>query len=389
MANAEPRQPRSRAGLLLLAGATVLAASVFAAILERRIQVDIPLHAREALRLGRGQALQPHFLYHVALLCVSGFQLRLKVLFGASVVVLALAVLGKMLLSIRIARRQLGHLLPRSPRSELLLAAGAVSLAFVHNLPVSTSREVQLAIGEIPPNVWHNPTTIFLMPFALALFHCGLRLLERPDAPLLKRLAWLSALNVLAKPSYFFAFAPSFGILALLRFGVTPRLFRAAAALAAGGVLVAAQAALLARGSGEPGPGVAVSFLFLWHQYSANLPASFLASMAFPLAFVACDPRAVVRSRIARFAWVGWAVGMVPFLFLVETGERMQHWNFRWQATVCTYLLFLVTLLELARGVASRGALRGRDRALLALYSAHVASGVWYLQRLVFHGLWR
>ncbi len=71
------------------------------------------------------------------------------------------------------------------------------------------------------PNVWHNPTFIFVRPFGLVAFYLFLRAFEaiKTEKNYLKKLCVFSfslALSCVAKPNYAFVLMPAMGILTLI-----------------------------------------------------------------------------------------------------------------------------------------------------------------------------
>ena len=75
-----------------------------------------------------------------------------------------------------------------------------------------------LMVAQPSANIWHNPTAPFAMPFCLALFLGGMRLLAQLDYRTAALTGVLMVLSLLAKPNYVLAFAPVFGptLLAML-----------------------------------------------------------------------------------------------------------------------------------------------------------------------------
>lgn len=100
---------------------------------------------------------------------------------------------------------------------------------------------VNTYLGQIPPHVWHNSTTMLLMPFAVALFWTSLSFLRSGESPYLWWSLPLIALNIAAKPSFVLCLFPVLPLAALVRFGWSAPTRRAIALVAAGGAMLAAQ----------------------------------------------------------------------------------------------------------------------------------------------------
>lgn len=363
---------------LLVAATTALAAAIFYAQLHHRLQSDLPAHVLIAQSSSRTGSFPGDGLYFLLLALVTGFTGSLAALKTAAVIVLALAVGAKVLLSIAFARSELA---PRAAAGALA-AVGFLSLAF--SLPTQTEY-----VGQLPPNVWHNSTSIFLMPFALALFWCSLRFLRTGDVRWLGWSAAALAANVVTKPSLVLAFLLAFPLLAARRFSWRSRAGRGAVGLLALAVaLLAAQYAyvyFIAPDAGHvAGVETATSSVTIapgrvWRGLSASVPLSFLASFAFPLAALAAYRRRLLESDAVRYALVLAAGALIIFGLLAETGPRALHGNFGWGVIVANYILFLAVLVQVARLWSPRARPAFADVAVALVFAAHIGAGVWFL----------
>jgi len=79
----------------------------------------------------------------------------------------------------------------------------------VFNLPLIPSK-----ILLITSNIWHNPTTIFLMPFAVFLFLDSLFFIKKPNIKRLYKVVFpVLIVSIFIKPSFFFCFGVVFPVL--------------------------------------------------------------------------------------------------------------------------------------------------------------------------------
>jgi hypothetical protein len=244
--------------------------------------------------------------------------------------------------------------------------------------------------GQLSPNIWHNPTGIFAMPFCLLVFLAGLAALERPSLTTMALAGAAMVLSLLAKPNYVLAFGPCFAIAA---FAVWNRAIDAGR-LSFGAVL---GQALLALGPatlvlvrqfqstfGEhPGEiaGVRIAALAGWSvlmkpQY---IPYAILLSIAFPLTVAILYWRDVFRDRTTALAWAVFAVSVVQFLLLAETGKRAEHGNFGWGAVLANQVLFVACCDFLLRQPPSNS----RNVAFI-VFGFHLLSGCICLARCLF-----
>ncbi|MEA2396753.1 MAG: hypothetical protein QOK25_309 [Thermoleophilaceae bacterium] len=375
----------------LVAVATGLAAAIFAEQFRLHLVSDLPAHVRIGSISIRTGEFPGDALYYLVLAAVTGLSTSVETLEAAAVALLALAVGAKLAISIRIAFIELAPDLGAAPAARRHVLAGGIPVAlfllvFAFSLPTDTPY-----LGQLPPNIWHNSTTIFLMPFALALFWCSLQFLRTAET----RWLWWSAaavgLNVLAKPSLVLAFLLAFPVAAVRRFGWRQPALRGAA------LLVAASAALLAAqyvyvyaadpavahlfGADARPSHVGVAPFRVWGRLSDDVPLSLLASLAFPLVAGVVYRRRLLDSDMVRYAVALASAGIVLFALLEETGPRLLHGNFAWQATVADYLLFLAVTIQVARLWSRRQRLGGGDLAVAVAFLAHVAAGIWFLYR--------
>lgn len=370
----------SRAALGATAVVLVAAAALFHAIVFGGIRTDIPHHAVWARGIFRGDLEPPaNFLYYLAIHLASGLQAEFVPLLWASVAVLALAVAAKFAVGVAILSQAGAR-----PGVALGLAA-LLLLAF--SLPTQDLAAGRWLLGQTPPNVWHNSTTIALMPFAMALFWVSQRALREPTPQRDLAIAALSLANVLVKPSFFFAFAIVYPCLVLRHTGASRLLWRRLWPVAFGAAWVGIQyLALFGLGIASQAPeqtSVRIEPFAIWSAYSSNIPVSVLASVLFPAAHLLLRSRDLRDSLLLRYALLLYLASIALMALLAETGPRRWHGNFFWQSFVACQLLF-VSAASLLGPRLSAAPVAWRDRVLLAVLLLHGAAGVAYLARLLF-----
>ena len=369
----------SRAALGATAGVLLAALALFQAIAFSGIRTDIQAHAAWASRIFQGEVDPPaNFLYYLVIHLAAGLQADIFPLLWASVVVLALAVAAKFALGFAILSQTGAR-----PGVALGLAA-ALLLAF--SLPTWDLSRGFWLLGETPPNVWHNSTTIALMPFAMALFWVSHRALREPTPQRDLAIAALSLLNVLVKPSFFFAFAIVYPCLVLRETGVSRLLLQRLWPVAFGAAWVGVQyLVLFGLGIASTAPehaGVRIEPFAIWSAYSSNIPVSVLASTLFPAAHLLLRGRDLRDSLLLRYALLLYLASISLMALLAETGPRRWHGNFFWQSFVACQLLFLSAASLLGPRLSARK-VAWRDRVLLAVLLLHGLAGVAYLARLL------
>ncbi len=364
----------------------VAGAAIFFALLWLGVPTDIQLHLAMIDDFVDGtRPIPPNLLFYATVYALTFFSQSETWLFLATAMVLGTAILAKF----RISRSYLDTQLAPPAATEVSrgwIFAMSVSMLVVLSLPTTTAY-----IGQITPNVWHNSTVIFVFPFALALFLLSARYLEDPSVRgLLLKLALLSGINILAKPSFFFVFAVAFPLMALVRFRLTAPFWKSLVPVTVGGVGVLVSYLVLyeSEAATEAGASVVLRPFTVWSIFSDSIPLSLLASTLFPLVATIVLRRILFRNLHYQYAVVCYGIGATMMAVLSETGERQFHGNFFWQAYIAAYILFLVCLAATAKQAVLR---RFKDHwvnAALIVFALHTVYGAAYLARLLIVGKW-
>lgn len=363
---------------------------------------DIALHCQITQRsLTTGNWL-PNFLYYWSIAAVALLSRDLWALKVSAAVVLSAAVVAKMHLSYRLGRAWLSQDVADS-ESGLAVLCGLVGVSF--SLPLGTS----WYLGQVPPNVWHNSTTIAVAPLALALFWSTYCYLVRPGWRLLAWATCLVAVNGLVKPSFLFCLILALPVMLVVRFGTRKETWLGMVPVVAALALIALQYWMLFEGprdGGElypTGGGVIAAPLRQWRRFSENIPASLLLSLAFPASVAACRWPDVRRSILFGYAACCLLAGLAIFSVFFEVGPREGHGNFFWQAVLANYVLFFAAGLVCLRGdLVPPEARRYRPQRLPHLLGklvlsgtpwvvlvAHASFGLLYVIRLANLGVFR
>lgn len=290
-------------------------------------------------------------------------------------------------------------------------------------------------------NVWHNPTTVAVAPFALALFYFGYRALEKGTPANYAALAAALLLNLFIKPAFPLCFLPAFllflvctgtdseGSLSLRRPSFRPFPWKAVLAVAALCVLGAAALWFLTAHTKALSGSTKLSFPYALQSHLKHIdfdralslsqerllgengdaptglvqsvwyvllykPFTLLMGLAFPLAAFLTASKRSRRSSLSAFAWGCFATALAIAFLVSQTNEMRTHLNFTWQIPLAASALFFAALLTLAREQAETAAAGGafppfRLALLASLFVLHLHSGLLYLERLIFNWSWR
>jgi hypothetical protein len=299
---------------------------------------DFAKHAWNAHMMIKSADYQAHPLYHLCLIALSGGQPLGANVQAAILLAIATGVAAGLSAAYLASRTQLSA-------SQLILLC--IALAVAMPLP-NWWKFPAIYLGQTSPNVWHNPTTIFSLPFALAAFLAGLRALDRFSVRIAAGLGALLALSLLAKPNYVLAFAPCLAVALNVasekqapeaRIGFAGQFVRFGLAFGPPGVVLALQAMKLdvSRGS------VTIQPFSEWSEMSPNIPASILVGIVFPLCVVVGYWRQLASERGLLLAWATLGVAILEFAVIKERITLPSSGNFGWGMITANHILFVAS----------------------------------------------
>lgn len=276
------------------------------------------------------------------------------------------------------------------------LRVGVLSLTLLLTAPIFYDfSNGMFYAGRVATNVWHNSTTIFVMPFVLLLFMESITFLKA-DKISSRNVFWILVFGLgclLIKPSFLFTFIPSFYLIAVFRFGASSK-----RSLFALGLSTAFLTCILLEAyiiyyldlyniwyEGDKGSVVIAPFRFL-NRPESNIFINMLVSFAFPLVYVALKPRDVKENVAIQFSFLIMFCALVIGVLFEESGARANHGNLFWQAIMANYVLFCVVsarvfLDESVKDLGSR-----KKNILQFVYALHVLSGIGYVINLLVIG---
>jgi hypothetical protein len=341
-------------------------AAVFGSVLAFDVETDVQLHMRFLHEIINGErAMAPNFMYYSLVYVLSLFQDNLLAFYCASTVVLAVATAAKF----AITRHHIEKIAGKDERLSVILA---VCLLFAFSLPWPGFNRY---VGQIPSNVWHNPTTTLLMPFALLLFFASYNQIVNAEASRIKIILALVILNVVAKPSFFFVFSVAYPFFLLLKFRLTKTFWVNLLPIVAG--FIALYLSYYFIYETQEQIKVVVDILKVWRIYSPNIPASLALSAAFPAAYIVLYWRDSIKDVQIQYAALLYAGSLMVFSLFAEKG-REGHGNFMWQCIVTSYIIFAVLAANFGRKLAE-GKRSYKEWIAGTLFALHVVSGVLYL----------
>lgn len=212
-------------------------------------------------------------------------------------------------------------------------------------------RLARIYLLQITPNCWHNPTTIFCMPFVLALYWLFIRELEQLTRTSTIWIGVMIAVTSFAKPNFILAFAPVYALhlawYALRSPGSWQRRLATFFVLEikAFWLLLPAlwlQFELLRTFSPEQQDTILIQPLAVWQEYVPfkNIPFALLVGIFFPGMVFCCYPRQVLQYLPLQRAWLVFDVALLQFVLLMQKNNAL-HANFFWGTIFADRILFI------------------------------------------------
>ena len=277
-------------------------------------------------------------------------------------------------------------------------------------------------------NVWHNPTTVAVMPFGILLFYFGFLTLRERTFKNFAILAVLIVLNFFSKPSYILAWAPaiffSFTFIKVDGEGNFSFVFSFKRLLVACAVVIPVLIGifLMKHATKSMREGVVISVLYaiqshmLHIDFDRNLnliaerllgasvgaakgcwqtfwylvfykPLTLVCGLAFPAAAFFVSKRK--KDGLMVFAWLTLFVSFAIAYTLSQSTVHRTHLNFTWQIPVAVATLFFASLLNFFSEEDNFPKMSWPAALTVGLFLLHAYSGLLYLQRLIFIWSWR
>jgi hypothetical protein len=269
-----------------------------------------------------------------------------------------------------------------------LLLAG-LTLLLVGPITLFTLVNNNLYTGYFPPaNVYHNPTTLALKPFALATVAAVAVFLGPPASSNIRLGRWslllaaLVILMTLAKPSYTICLVPALLLLVALDAGLrrSGRAWLAVAVIGVAGILVLAWQYWLVYG--QPGSNLIFYPFLMVRDPEAIAWLKFSMSIAFPAGVAVFYFRRVRENIAFRLGWLCFAISCL-YYFLLAEGARTDHNNFGWGCQVALFVLFVLSFGVLLEDGAAQQAGTSPPTPLAyatcwSLFGMHLTSGLLF-----------
>lgn len=363
-----------------------------------KVKTDITVHIDACVLVNTTSAeYSPNFLFYYLVNLLSGFSNHVMIMYAVGLVLLSTATVVKYVISKKIIK----SVVVKKSEENLMLKLYPIALGlffcFAILDPFFYFSLGKAYSGKIAPIAWHNSTTIMLFPFAILLFWKQLSFFERAHKTTTKDILIINGLvilNVFIKPSFLFVYIPITFLFLLprIKFDTFKMYFLKQTPLIMGGLIILIQRYLIYEtqmGSIHSGvSGIAISSPFEVMLQSIPvefIPISFLTSFAFPI-FTMLFYKEIIRYKPFFYSLALMILGILISTFIMETGPRKFHGNFSWQNVICSYLLFLSTVLFLTPKFLDKNLRTKKILFLKVLFIIHALSGIGYLIKIVATG---
>ena len=353
---------------------------------------DTQIHSLWLLKINYGlESYPPNFMYHIIVNTLSFYSKDLFIIYLSSTFALALSVVAKFEITKEILRETTGDLY----KNRILIIA--VAFGLIVFFPIQDYFGLtffnRYYIGKVTPNVWHNSTTIFLIPFALMLFWLQYKELvsKTPvSKSTLVKITILIIFNILIKPSFFFVYAPVSALLLWKKYGLGKQYIKNIIPILIGlpvlyfmhRILFILQAGGYANNEG----GLILSKPFeAWLHFAPvwYLPITFIHSFALPISYAILYRKDFIKNKMIIYASLLTVFGLLISILFIEDGPRKYHGNLMWQNVICSYLLMLSVSACIMKKYLLEGMKSLKMKILGVVFFLHTATGVIYIIRLL------
>lgn len=349
------------------------------------IPSDIPLHAEFIVFAATQHQVIPNFLYYLTVYVTAGCSYLMPSLLKASVMVLTLSLVLKYLVAWLVFAPGTGDGVNGNVAWYHKWGPVIVlSLLFTHSLPVWPA--LRLYLGQFPPNIWHNSTTIFLMPFALLLYYRTIKAFQAFTVRDMLMATGLVIVNILIKPSFLFPLFCTFPVFMCWRYGLKKEFLRVLVVLLCGGIFIFIEYLLIYKCANvyDDSSGIALQFFKfeVWRNFSQFPLLSLFASLFFPAMYVWRYFSKAKKDPVYIYTWSLFVASVLIYGVIIETGPRAYHGNFSFQVIICMFMLFLMTLKKYTEEIAGLAGVNRNAVLVGGAFLCHVGAELLYFIKM-------
>lgn len=288
----------------------------------------------------------------------------------------------------------LKYLIKDVKQSHLMMLAIMVNLV-APILPHGSTLGPASTVGFQNPFVLHNSTYLLMKLVGIVIILLFFKMRENYLEEI-KRGQWLllatglTLINAI-KPNFIVIFAPAVFIVFIVDF-VKSRgkkwrniLLLGMAFLPSFLVLVF-QYFVLFNEAAAGGNQIGFSFGYFISLYLRYPVVNTLQTLAFPVLILIFNFKELLKNKVFSFSWLMWVIAFIQFIFIIETGNRMNDGNWTWGAPFAVFILFISSIYMLSLNLKDKQFLSEKHKTkkiyfitAFILLLAHIVSGLVYL----------
>lgn len=356
-----------------------------------KIDTDIPHHALFIKEYADGKReFSVNFLYYLLVYFFSFFSSNIIVLFSVSVIVLSIATFLKYFIVKKIL---ISELSTWYKNINMISTITSFVLIISFSLPSIMIILRKLYSMSLPPNVWHNSTTIAVMPSVILLFWFSVKQLDTFNKKRLIYIGLLIIVCALIKPSFLFVYLIAYPIF-LFKNYLFSRLFwinLTPISIVVLLIFVEYYLIYLTNTIGNDDKGsITMDLFYLVNLKFANgnvfkiiilLLSTIFSSLLFPIVLLVRN-KTLFKIQSIQFAVFCSILAFIIGNLLVETGERAFHGNLFWQNIMCSFLLFFICTLNMLKLVALDEYKWKKYSMEITALALHFIFGILYLTKI-------
>jgi hypothetical protein len=320
---------------------------------------DIPAHAQFIKDYTYGLKSFPvNFLYYLVVYILSFFSNKTSALLLVSIYVLSIISFFKYNLVKQIFIKECEK---NNKKGQIISSIFAMLLIFSFSLPSILVLKGYYYLLSFPSNVWHNSTTIFVMPFAFLLFWVSNKQLNEYKKSRIYLIVLLIIVNVFIKPSFLFTYLLVYPIFLLYKYKFSKLFWINLIPLFISALLILVEFYFIFINSdpnAEKSSVVIDFFYFLkvwakpeqWYDIIIIILSTLFSSFLFPIVFLLKNKQ-IIKKTMIQFALGCLIVGLIISNVFTETGPRESDGNFLWQNYICAFILFFSCIYYLLKSI--------------------------------------
>ncbi|TAE74855.1 MAG: hypothetical protein EAZ85_03750 [Bacteroidetes bacterium] len=363
-------------------------------LIVRNVRTDIQGHNLILLKQLDNNSFPIPPLYYFCIYILSGLSTNIVVLNYTSVVFLGFLVAWKYNVTTSYIKKKL--LDNQYHQSKLLPFLVALVLIFIVPIFINYPND-RMYLGKLGINIWHNSTTICVMPFVILLYRQSIYFLENKEINTTNifLIFIFISLNVLIKPSFLFCFLPAFILMNLIQEKkiFTKKYIYVVCIVLFSFLLIFIQYYLIYLSSHyevlyakDTQKGIIFKPFDFFLRYSRNIPLDIFLSLTFPLFFILFFFKEIKNNVEFQYSFLMLLFALMLGFLFVESGKRMTHGNLTWQIPIANYIFYMVNIilfLQIIIKTSRKHLFQPKFIILYILCAHHFLSGIYYVVKMI------